>query len=36
MRVHLIKKQTIQNYVDGHTPGKSSFERWVTSVKYEH
>lgn len=34
MRVHLIKKQTIQNYVDGHASGKSSFENWVTSVKY--
>ena len=34
MRVHLIKKQTIHNYVDGHAPGKSSFENWVTTVKY--
>ncbi len=34
MRVHLIKKQTIQNYVDSHASGKSSFENWVTSVKY--
>jgi len=34
MRVHLIKKQTIQNYVDGHAPGKSSFENWVTTIKY--
>lgn len=34
MRVHLIKKQTIQNYVDDHAPGKSSFENWVTTVKY--
>jgi len=34
MRVHLIKKQTIQNYVDRHASGKSSFENWVTAVKY--
>lgn len=34
MRVHLIKKQTIQNYVGGHPPGKSSFENWVTTIKY--
>jgi mRNA interferase HigB len=34
MRIHLIKKQTIQNYVDDHASGKSSFENWVTSVKY--
>jgi len=34
MRVHLIKKQTIQDYVVGHAPGKSSFENWVTSVKF--
>jgi mRNA interferase HigB len=34
MRVHLIKKQTIQNFVDGHALAKSSFENWVTIVKY--
>jgi len=34
MRVHLIKKQTIQDYVDGHAPGKSSFENWLTAVQY--
>ena len=34
MRVHLIKKLTIQNFVDGHAPAKSSFETWVTIVKY--
>jgi len=34
MRVHLIKKHTLQNYVDGHAPGKISFENWVTTVKY--
>ena len=34
MRVHLIKKQTVQNYVVNHVPGKSSFESLVTTVKY--
>jgi len=34
MRVHLIKKQTIQDYVDGHAPGKSSFEIWLTAIQY--
>jgi mRNA interferase HigB len=34
MRIHLIKKQTIQNYVDDHASGKSSFENWVTIIKF--
>lgn len=34
MRIHLIKKQTIQNYLIGHASGKSSFENWLTAVKY--
>ena len=34
MKVHLIKKQTIQNFVDGHISGKSSFENWLTVLKY--
>ena len=34
MRVHLIKKQTIQDYIDGHVSGKSSFEYWSEVVKY--
>jgi mRNA interferase HigB len=34
MRIHLIKKQTIQNYVVSHASGKSSFENWLTAIKY--
>jgi len=34
MRVHLIKKQAIEEYVAGHAASKSSFEYWVTAVKY--
>jgi mRNA interferase HigB len=34
MRVHLIKKQAIEDYVVGHAASKSSFENWVTGVKY--
>ena len=34
MRVHLVKKQTIQNFVISHASGKSSFENWVTVIKY--
>ena len=34
MNVHLVKKQTIQNYVMSHASGKSSFEKWITVIKY--
>jgi mRNA interferase HigB len=34
MRVHLIKKQTIEDYIVGHAPGKNSFEIWLTGIKY--
>jgi len=34
MRIRLIKKQTIQNYVASHAAGKSSFENWLTAIKY--
>jgi len=34
MKVHLIKEQTIRIYVVGHAPGKSSFENWLTALKY--
>jgi mRNA interferase HigB len=34
MKVHLIKKQTIEEYVIGHAASKSSFEYWGTAVKY--
>ena len=34
MRVHLIKKQTIEDFIADHAASKSSFENWVTVVKY--
>ncbi len=34
MRVHLIKKQTIEEYVAGHASSKSSFENWVTGINH--
>jgi mRNA interferase HigB len=34
MRVHLIKEQTIQDYIAGHASGKSPFENWLAIVKY--
>jgi len=34
MRIHRIKKQTIQNYVVSHASGKNSFENWLAVVKF--
>lgn len=34
MKVHLIKKQTIENYVAGHATSKSSFAYWLNVLKY--
>ena len=34
MKVHLIKKQAIEDFVTGHAASKRSFEYWVSSVKY--
>jgi mRNA interferase HigB len=34
MRVHLIKKQTIEDFLIVHAQGRSSFENWLTAVKY--
>ncbi|MDO9255461.1 MAG: type II toxin-antitoxin system HigB family toxin [Bacteroidales bacterium] len=34
MKIHLIKKQTIQRFADSHASGKSAFENWVTAIKY--
>lgn len=33
MKVHLIKKQTIEDYITGHAAGRSSFGKWLTLVK---
>lgn len=32
MKVHLIKKQTIEDYVRGHARSRSSFAIWLTAV----
>jgi mRNA interferase HigB len=34
MKVHLIKKQTIENYVLANARSKSSFTIWLTIIKY--
>ena|SRR5271157_2436882 len=34
MRVHLIKKQTIQDFFDSHAAARRSFENWITTIKY--
>ncbi|MEX0968796.1 MAG: type II toxin-antitoxin system HigB family toxin [Bacteroidia bacterium] len=32
MKVHLIKKQTIEDYVEEHAAGHSAFERWLSII----
>jgi mRNA interferase HigB len=32
MKVHLIKKQTIEDYILSHPAGISSFRKWLTTV----
>jgi mRNA interferase HigB len=34
MRVHLIKKQAVEDYVAKHAASKRSFENWYTAIKY--
>lgn len=34
MKVHLIKKLTIDAYIRSHAHSKSSFENWLTGLKY--
>lgn len=34
MRVNLIKRQTVLNFVSKHTGSKSSFEDWISKIKY--
>jgi mRNA interferase HigB len=34
MRVHLIKKQVIEDYIAGHATGRSSFETWLSAIKH--
>jgi len=36
MRVHLIKRQAIEEYVTRHDASKTSFEYYVTNIKYEN
>lgn len=33
MRVHLIKKQTIENYIQGNAQSRTAFEVWYAIVK---
>lgn len=34
MKVRAIKQQSIEDFVAAHADSKSSFERWLTAVKY--
>lgn len=34
MKVHLIRKETIESYVAGNARSKPSFANWLTAVKY--
>jgi mRNA interferase HigB len=34
MRIHLIKRQTIEDFVFNHPSAKSSFVNWLTKVYY--
>ena len=34
MKVHLIKKQTIETFVLANARSKSSFSSWLTTIKY--
>src|ERR1051326_8227686 len=34
MKVHLIKKQTIEEYAAKNARSRSSFENWLTTLKY--
>ena len=34
MKVHLIKRQTIEDYAARHARSRSSFALWLTAVKY--
>ena len=33
MRVHLIKKQAIEDYVSDHAASKSAFTHWLNSIR---
>ena len=34
MRIHLIKKQTIEDYISENARSKSSFNKWLSIIKY--
>ena len=34
MKVHLIRKETIESYVEGNARSRSSFEAWLTKLKH--
>ncbi len=34
MKVHLIRKETIEEYVKGNSQSRLSFSEWLTKIKY--
>ncbi len=34
MRVHLIKRQTIEQFVAKNARGRSSFQNWLTTIRF--
>ncbi|RSK25290.1 type II toxin-antitoxin system HigB family toxin [Hymenobacter metallilatus] len=34
MKVHLIKRQTVEDFVAGHARSRTGFATWLTAVKY--
>jgi mRNA-degrading endonuclease HigB of HigAB toxin-antitoxin module len=34
MKVHLIKRQTAEDYAAGHARSRSAFALWLTALKY--
>lgn len=34
MRIHLIKKQTIEDYAEQHARSRSSFRIWLATIKF--
>ena len=34
MKINLIRKQTVLEYIDRHASGRKSFEFWLTTLKY--
>jgi mRNA interferase HigB len=34
MKVHLIRRETIENFVADHAPGRRAFENWLSIIRY--